>query len=56
LEKDRIALILLDIIDMVGDIQEGKVTTEVGLKTVKSNLWEIARNLVKESLVENATV
>jgi hypothetical protein len=56
LEKDRIALILLDIIDMVGDIQEGKVTTKVGLKTVKGNLWKVARDLVKESLVEDATV
>ena len=52
LNSDRVALVLLDIIDMVGDIQEGKVTTEVGLKAVKDNLWRVTRDLVKESLVD----
>jgi len=55
LDKDRVALILLDIIDMLTDIQEGKVTTELGLKTAKGNLWKVTRDLVKESLVD-ATV
>jgi len=54
LDKDRIALILMDIIDMLTDIQEGKVTTELGLKTAKGNLWKVTRDLVKESLVDAA--